>query len=139
MRNWVGVADAIAVLCPVIAPNVAVVFVGTRKTSSKPKGLVRLLLLFGLRRNPNGLKFAFVFVKVIPFEPHPDPADCEPVVVPQKPCSVIGVVDVTARAGEAVRPRVKAPAAAAPARTEEDLDFNMQRLPVTDTLRKLRH
>jgi len=93
------VAVAIPVLVPVIVPNVAVVFVGTRKTSSKLKGVVRLALLSGLRVNPSGLKFAFEFVKMIPLPPQPDPADCEPVVVPQKPCSVFNVV--TARAGEA--------------------------------------
>ena len=75
-------AVAIPVLVPVIVPNVAVVFVGTRKTSSKLKGVVRLALLSGLRVNPNGLKFALVFVNVIPLPPQPDPADCEPVVVP---------------------------------------------------------
>jgi len=105
----VGVAVAFSVLNPLNVPSVAGALFGTRTTSSKSKGVVRLLLLFGDRRNPNGLKFAPVLVKVVPFEPHPDPADCEPVVVPQKPCRVIAT-DVPARAAEAVKPRVRAPA-----------------------------
>jgi hypothetical protein len=122
----VGVAVALSVLNPENVPSVAGALFGTRTTSSKSKGSVRLLLLFGDRRNPNGLKFVFVLVKVIPFEPHPDPADCEPVVVPQKPCSVIVVVDVVpARAGEAVRPRLSAPSAAVLAKTESDFDLDM--------------
>lgn len=117
----VGVAVVFSVLNPANVPSVAGALVGTRTTSSKSKGKVRLLLLSGLRVNPNGLKFAFLLVNVIPLEPHPLYGECEPVVVPQKPCSVIGVVVVVARAGEAVTARVKAPIVAAPARTEEDL------------------
>jgi len=121
----VAVAVAFSVLNPVNVPSVAGALFGTRTTSSKSKGVVRLLLLFGARRNPNGLKFAFVLVNVIPFEPHPDPADCEPVVVPQKPCSVIAVDIVPARVGEAVRLSVSAPSAAVLATTESDFDLDM--------------
>lgn len=121
----IAVAVAFSVLKPVNVPSVAGALFGTRTTSSKSKGVVRLLLLFGDRRNPNGLKFVFVLVNVIPFEPHPDPADCEPVVVPQKPCSVIVVDIVPARAGEAVRPSVSAPSAAVLAKTESDFDLHM--------------
>ena len=121
----VGVAVAFSVLTPVNVPSVAGALFGTRTTSSKSKGVVKFLLLFGARRNPNGLKFAFVLVKVMPFEPHPDPADCEPVVVPQKPCSVIAVDIVPARVGEAVRLSVSAPSAAVLATTESDFDLDM--------------
>ena len=106
----VGVAVAFSVLTPVNVPRVAGALFGTRTTSSKSKGVVRFLLLSGLRVNPKGLKFVFVLVKVIPLLPHPLPGLCDPVVVPQKPCKVMFVDVVPARAAEAVKPRVRAPA-----------------------------